>query len=64
MAEDVFERYDGVVYNHADGETHASQADDIDISAQKRHRQESADDGDRDGGGDDRDGADAAQENE
>ena len=64
MAEDVFERDDGVVDDHADGEAHSGQADDIDIAAQKRHREEGADDGDRDGGGNDRDGADAAQEDE
>ena len=60
MAEDVFERDDGVVDDHADGEAHSGQADDIDIAAQKRHRQESADDGDRDGGDDDSNGANAA----
>ena len=64
MAEDVFERDDGVVDDHADGEAHSGQADDIDIATQKRHREEGADDGDRDGGGNDRDGADAAQEDE
>ena len=64
VAEDVLEGDDGVVDDHAHGEAHPRQADDVDVAAQEPHGQEGADDRDRDRRGDDRHRADAAQEDE